>query len=123
MVSLLDYAALSARIYRDVRGDDNINPINAAWDEIAYTSGGLFDAFTVGAYKSGNDIVIAFKGTDIAFSTLGGAANSIDDVASDLALGAALQPEGLCRCLAGPTGPSFGGGGGAGLRGNDSDGS
>lgn len=66
MPTVLDYAVLSAVVYTDVRQGDNIVPLPTAegWSQIDYSSnvGGL--GFTAGAYRKGNDIVIAFKGTD-----------------------------------------------------------
>ncbi len=90
MTSLLDYAALSAYVYRNARGEQNLNPIPLNWEQLAYVPGGGLNGFTVGAYRSGNDIVIAFKGTDTALNSLVNAAGSVDDVTSDLALGAGL---------------------------------
>lgn len=61
MTTLLDYAALSAFIYNDVRSEKNdIDPL-ASWTQILYASN---PGFTAGAYKNGEEIVIAFKGSD-----------------------------------------------------------
>lgn len=66
MPSSLDYAVLSSLVYNDVRqGDNDIElPIAEGWSQIDYSSnvGGL--GFTAGAYRKGDEIVIAFKGTD-----------------------------------------------------------
>lgn len=61
MTTLLDYAALSAIIYNDKRGEFNVLDPLVGWTEILYTSN---PGFTAGAYQNGNDIVIAFKGSD-----------------------------------------------------------
>ena len=62
MTTLTDYAALSAIVYNDVRQQKNkLSPL-PGWTEILSDTGSL--GFTAGAYKNGNDIVIAFKGTD-----------------------------------------------------------
>jgi len=62
MATLTDYAALSAIVYNDVRRGFNVLSPLPGWTEILSNTGGL--GFTAGAYKNGNDIVIAFKGTD-----------------------------------------------------------
>lgn len=90
MATLLDYAALSAYIYRDARGTDNRNPLPSNWSQIDYSPGGGLNGFTAGAYKNGTDIVIAFKGTDTSLSGLINAAGTVADVTADLALGAGL---------------------------------
>ncbi len=62
MPSLFDYAALSAIVYNDVRGQFNKLPDPPpGWSQILYDSN---PGFTAGAYKNGNDIVIALKGSD-----------------------------------------------------------
>lgn len=56
-----DYAALSAIVYNDVRHEINALTLPAGWDEMVYVSS---PGFTAGSYRNGNDIVIAFKGSD-----------------------------------------------------------
>ncbi len=63
MATSLDYATLSAITYNDVRGNLNkLGNLPAGWSQYLYTSN---PGFTAGAYKNGNDIVIAFKGSDL----------------------------------------------------------
>lgn len=83
MVTQLDYAALSALVYNDARNPFNklANPTVEGWSSIA-TPTSPTGGFTAEAYRNGNDIVIAFKGTDTA--------NLYDfalDMASNVALG------------------------------------
>ena len=59
MATLLDYAALSAFVYNDVRNKKNLLDPLSGWSEILYVSN---PGFTAGAYRKGNDIVIAYKG-------------------------------------------------------------
>jgi Ca2+-binding RTX toxin-like protein len=61
MTTLLDYAALSAFVYNDKRGEQNLLDPLSGWTEILYSSN---PGFTAGAYRKGNDIVIAYKGSD-----------------------------------------------------------
>jgi hypothetical protein len=92
MADLLDYAVLSAQIYSNVRGDINVNPLPANWTQIAYYPGGGIDGFTAGAYKNSitGEIVIAYKGTDTGLGNMTSLAGTVDDLATDLALGAGL---------------------------------
>lgn len=63
MPTLLDYAALSAIVYNDVRGKNNkLLHLPNGWSEILSDSN---PGFTAGAYENGNDIVISFKGSDV----------------------------------------------------------
>ena len=61
MATLLDYAALSAIVYNDVRKSENVISPLPGWTEILSDSN---LGFTAAAYQNGNEIVIAFKGTD-----------------------------------------------------------
>ena len=90
MASLLDYAALSAAVYQNARGDGNVLSLPIGWDVVSYVPGGGLNGFTAGAYKNGTDIVIAFKGTDTSLNGLINAAGSAVDVTADLALAAGL---------------------------------
>jgi len=66
MVNFLDYAALSATIYNNERGSGNIlGNFPTGWNSIGYIPGGGLNGFTAGAYRNGNDIIIAFKGHPI----------------------------------------------------------
>ena len=89
MVTKEEYSLMSAAVYNDARGDSNrldITPLG--WEVIntdGGSSGGIFSSgLTINAYKKGNDIVIACKGTDF----LVGSNNS--QTASDLIADAAL---------------------------------
>jgi VCBS repeat-containing protein len=66
MATSLDYATLSARVYRNVRGEPNKNPIPNDWQEIAYDPYNDHAGFIAGAYRNEKtkEIVIAYKGTD-----------------------------------------------------------
>jgi len=67
MITKNDYAALSALVYNNAR--DKINqleiPMVSGWS-LAATPTSPSGGFTAEAYRNGNDIVIAFKGTDTA---------------------------------------------------------
>lgn len=90
MASLLDYAALSAAVYQNARGDGNVLSLPIGWGVVGYVPGGGLNGFTAEAYKNGTDIVIAFKGTDTSLSGLTNAAGTAADGIADLALGAGL---------------------------------
>lgn len=66
MPSMLDYAVLSSLVYNDVRQGDNdvAFPEIEGWSQIDYSSNVDGLGFTAGAYRKGDDVVIAFKGTD-----------------------------------------------------------
>ena len=62
MANILDYAALSAIAYNAARG--LANKITAAsWDAIAVAPPSS-SGFEAQAYRNGNDVVIAFAGTN-----------------------------------------------------------
>jgi len=67
MIDKLDYAALSALVYNNARDKLNqlTDPTVEGWSSIA-TPTNPSGSFTAEAYRNGNDIVIAFKGTDTA---------------------------------------------------------
>lgn len=71
MATLEDYAALSARVYWDVRRGDNPNPEPNDWDSIKYNSFPIDSGFTGEAYRNTQtgEIVIVFKGTDFTLDT------------------------------------------------------
>ena len=69
MVTELDYVALSAVVYNDVRKQFNklSTPTLEGWTELPIYPNGIASAimgFTARAYSNGTDIVIAYKGTD-----------------------------------------------------------
>lgn len=61
MTTLIDYAALCAIVYNDKRGGLNKLSSLPGWSEILSDSN---PGFTAGAFQNGNEIVIAFKGSD-----------------------------------------------------------
>lgn len=67
MISQFDYAALSAVVYNNVRGQDNKLTLPTGWTELPIYPNGIVSSitgFTARAYSNGTDIVIAYKGTD-----------------------------------------------------------
>ncbi|MDO8943899.1 MAG: hypothetical protein Q7U75_11995, partial [Desulfobacterales bacterium] len=74
-----DYAVLSATVYNKVRGDKNQLPVPANWTEVDNDLNHPITGFAASAYRNGNDVVIAFRGTE----------NLMDGVA-DLLLGVGL---------------------------------
>lgn len=63
MPNYLDYAALSAIAYNAARGDENRLGRPANWNQIDKASSGS-SGFEAQAYRNGNDVVIAFAGTN-----------------------------------------------------------
>jgi hypothetical protein len=61
MVTKENYVALSAFVYNDVRGQDNLLAVPPGWTEILSDNN---PGFTASAFQNGSDIVIAFKGSD-----------------------------------------------------------
>lgn len=76
MTTLNDYAALSALVYSDVRGQENKPPvpIKINWQSIARESFPTDSGFTGEAYRNTQtgEIVIAFKGTDFTLDRING---------------------------------------------------
>ena len=68
MASYVDYAALSAFIYNNARGNSNqiSIPQAAGWAELPIDPSTDFTGFTAAAFQNSQtqEIVIAFKGTD-----------------------------------------------------------
>jgi len=68
MPTYLDYAALSALVYNDARGQKNKLPTPQVegWIELPLNSNSSITGFTAAAFQNTqtNEIVIAFKGTD-----------------------------------------------------------
>jgi Ca2+-binding RTX toxin-like protein len=62
MATLQEYAQLSGRVY--YRTDENRTPVPEGWTEISWLDDDPITGFSAGAYKNGNDIVIAFTGTN-----------------------------------------------------------
>jgi hypothetical protein len=63
MADLLDYAALSAIAYNTARRGDNVLGHPDNWSQIDNASAGS-SGFSAQAYRNGNDVVIAFAGTN-----------------------------------------------------------
>jgi hypothetical protein len=53
MASELDYAALSARVYRDARFEANRNPVPSGWEELSYDPYDNLSGFIAGADNNG----------------------------------------------------------------------
>ena len=62
MVSVLEYMQLSQRVY-DASRDNKIG-VPADWAELEWLPDDPDTGFSVGAYKKGNEIVIAYTGTN-----------------------------------------------------------
>lgn len=66
------YAQLADVVYQDVRGNVNQTPEPGNWTQLSYTSAGRAgllgrlprSGFAAGVYQSGNEIVIAYAGTN-----------------------------------------------------------
>lgn len=57
-----EYAQLSTRVYP--RTDENSIPVPAGWTELQRTGNASLSGFAAGVYQNGNDIVIAYTGTN-----------------------------------------------------------
>lgn len=100
MTTLHDYAALSAFIYNDKRGDLNqLDPLTG-WSQILYDSN---PGFTAGAYQNGNDIVIVFKGSDLPTLSASGIDDELNGDGAQLKLPNNSNRKGteLCRAAQG----------------------
>ena len=62
MSELLDYAQLAGRVYK--RSDENRIPVPNGWREIEWNADDSITGFSAGAYRKGDDIIIAFTGTN-----------------------------------------------------------
>lgn len=105
MPSLLEYAALSAIIYNNERGQrtESINtlPLPGGWEPLSAANGFVqqeaYDenvfSFTAGAYvnRATGEIVIAYKGTDFLLEWQGRAWNTVGDLLTDVAAGLGNQ--------------------------------
>ena len=61
MASVLEYMQLSEHVYAS--SDKNDIGIPVGWEELDWQTD-KWDGFSVGAYKKGNEIVIAYTGTN-----------------------------------------------------------
>lgn len=62
MATELEYAELSNRVYK--RTDENRTPVPAGWTELRWLPDPAFSGFSAGVYQKGNEIVIAYTGTN-----------------------------------------------------------
>lgn len=62
MVTDQIYAQLSNRVY--TRTDENRTPLPAGWSELRYAGNDQVSGFSAGVYQNGNEIVIAYTGTN-----------------------------------------------------------
>lgn len=62
MPTIEEYAQLANRVYK--RTDENRTPIPDGWLELSWTPDRELTGFSAGVYQSGNDIVIAYTGTN-----------------------------------------------------------
>ncbi len=98
MVALNEYAALSAQVYNNERGNrgpKNKLELPASWLQLSPASGfpaqtsynQNFFSFTAGAYVNSitKEIVIAYKGTDFLLEFSGRIWTTIGDVITDVA--------------------------------------
>ncbi len=85
MASVQDYAVLSAYVYNDARGDVNQISISSDWQPIGDGISNNPSGFSANAFQNGNEIVIAFKGTDFLLGTNNG--QTAADLSTDVALG------------------------------------
>jgi len=61
MASVLEYMQLATRVY--AASGNNVVGIPTGWEELDWQPD-RSDGFSVGAYKKGNEIVIAYTGTN-----------------------------------------------------------
>jgi len=80
-----DYAFLSAFIYNNKRGTSNTIDSLPTWKMLGSGSPLSNSGFTAQAFRNGNEIVIAFKGTDFLIGTDN--AETLADLRNDLLLG------------------------------------
>ena len=62
MATELEYAELSNRVYN--RTQRNRTPVPAGWTELLWLPDPAYSGFSAGVYKNGNEIVIAYTGTN-----------------------------------------------------------
>ena len=62
MATLQEYAQLSTRVYS--RTQVNRIPIPTGWTELSYIGNNQFSGLSAGVYRNGDEIVIAFTGTN-----------------------------------------------------------
>jgi len=63
MADKFDYALLSDHVYAHTE-DNKINLDSSGWEELTWVPDDPITGFSAGAYKKGNEIVIAFAGTN-----------------------------------------------------------
>jgi hypothetical protein len=93
MITKQEYALLSAAVYNDARGDFNkLNVVPLGWTILSGeggSTGGVFSSgLSINAYKKGNEIVVACKGTDFLLGT--NKPQTYSDLIADFGLGGSL---------------------------------
>lgn len=85
------YALLAVEVYNDARGDVNtLNIATTGWVKLPESvsnmeSDPLSNGFSASAYQKGDQIVIAFKGTDFLIGVNNG--QTVSDISTDIRLG------------------------------------
>lgn len=85
------YALLAAEVYNDARGDVNtVNIATTGWVKLPESVSNvendlLSNGFSASAYQKGDQIVIAFKGTDFLIGVNNG--QTASDISTDIRLG------------------------------------
>lgn len=97
MISNEDYAFLSAFVYNNKRGLRNVLDLIPSWTALGTGSPLSGSGFTAQAFKNGNEIVIAFKGTDFLIGTDN--TETLADLATDLLLGVGLGADQLIEAV------------------------
>ena len=88
MLTPLIYAQLSAYTYANVRGSKNQPALPTNWTDLSsqFTTTGFF-GFSGGVYRNGNNIVIAYEGTNSNFLTQDGIDDGLTDIATFIGQG------------------------------------
>ncbi|PKL24390.1 MAG: hypothetical protein CVV46_16940 [Spirochaetae bacterium HGW-Spirochaetae-2] len=82
------YALLAAEVYNDARGDVNtVNIATTGWVKLPESVSNmendpLSNGFSASAYQKGDQIVIAFKGTDFLIGVNNG--QTASDISTDM---------------------------------------
>lgn len=97
MIAKEDYAFLSAFVYNNKRGLRNIIELIPSWTDLGNNSNLSDSGFTAQAFRNGNEIVIAFKGTDFLIGTDN--AETLADLRNDLLLGAGFGADQLIEAV------------------------
>jgi hypothetical protein len=65
MPDTIDYALFATRVY--AASDDNRTGVPAGWTELTWQADYNLSGFSAGAYRKGNEVVIAYTGTNQEF--------------------------------------------------------